>query len=421
MAAAVRLEDGVEALPGHRLVRFLGRGGFGEVWEAHAPGGRRVALKFLPGGKGPGTSREVQSIEMVRRLRHPHLVEVYNVWSCPGFVVVAMELAEGSLEDLLAAHLEEFSTPIHAVDLLPLLTQAAEGLDFLNGRRHRLQGRLAGLQHGDVKPANLLLIGDTIKVSDFGLASPTSGATRPHRRAGTVPYTAPEVVSGWLSDRADQHALAVTYYRLRTGRLPFPDVPEAFAADYVRPAADLSLLPQAERPAVARALAVTPQDRWPSCADLMDHLRQAQDAKRPADAAVRATVRLGDPACRGGSPERRRWQRRRCDRAISFQILGDRTEQVFSGQVSDVTGKGIGLRAEPCLPRGTILVLTLPESHDRPPRAVLARVARAERRSGAVRLGCAFASPLAEVEVDALARTGEAPAEPRPAAAMAAT
>ncbi|HYV35598.1 MAG TPA: hypothetical protein VE988_07835, partial [Gemmataceae bacterium] len=77
---------------------------------------------------------------------------------------------------------------------------------------------------------------------------------------------------GWLSDRTDQYALAVSYIELRTGQLPFRDTPSSFTSGYVRPEPDLSRLEPWEQPILQRALNVVPQNRWPSCKEMMDRL-----------------------------------------------------------------------------------------------------------------------------------------------------
>ena len=99
---------------------------------------------------------------------------------------------------------------------------------------------------------------------------------------GTLCYTAPEVFQGWLSDRTDQYALAVSYCELRSGRLPFSDTPETFDKKYLRPEPDLSMLSPAEQPIIARALDAVPQDRWPSCSNLMTRLTQCLE-EMPAE------------------------------------------------------------------------------------------------------------------------------------------
>ena len=107
-------------MPGYRLRRFLGRGAFGEVWEADGPG-EPVALKFLRCANGSRPAQETRSLETVRRLTHPNLVQVRNIWAASGYLVVAMELADGTLQDLLEAYRAEFDTPIPAEDLCPCL------------------------------------------------------------------------------------------------------------------------------------------------------------------------------------------------------------------------------------------------------------------------------------------------------------
>src|SRR5262249_42219610 len=152
--------------------------------------------------------KEIRSIQYIRQLDHPHLIRIERVWCHLGFVVVAMELAEGSLHDLFNLSLEENGMPIPAPLVLQCLSQAADVIDFLNARRHIVGGRRVAFQHCDIKPSNLLLCGDTLKLCDFGLASPTAATLRAHRRAGTIDVAAPEVFQGRLSNWTDQYALA---------------------------------------------------------------------------------------------------------------------------------------------------------------------------------------------------------------------
>lgn len=268
------LTAGLEPYPGFCLRQLLGRGGFGEVWEADAPGSETVALKFLPCDSSLSAAKEIRSIQAVRQFQHPNLIRIDQVWTQWGCIIVAMELADGTLLDLFEAYTQELHTPIPPEQACLYLSQAAEGIDFLNSRQHEIDGQRVGFQHCDIKPSNLLLFGETVKLADFGLASPTSAPLKAHRRAGTLDYTAPEVFQGRLSDWTDQYALGITYCLIRGGRLPFTDTPATFNRKYLRPAPDLSMLTPGERPIVARSLNTAPQDRWPTCKDFIARLSQ---------------------------------------------------------------------------------------------------------------------------------------------------
>jgi serine/threonine protein kinase, bacterial len=272
MVRASTLRIDKEICPGYRLGRFRGKGGFGSVWEATNPKEKLVALKFLPCNDDMSAAQEIRSIQMVRKLRHPNLVRIEQVWCHRGYVVVTMELADGSLLDLLEGYQAEFGTPLVRHDVCRYLSQVAATLDFLNSRQHVIDGQYVGLQHCDIKPTNLLLFGEKVKLSDFGLTSQTSCALKAHQRAGTKDYTAPEVLQGRLSDWTDQYSLAITYCHLRGGSLPFEPTLQQLSNGSVPREPDLSLLTPAERPIIERALASVPQNRWPTCRELMARL-----------------------------------------------------------------------------------------------------------------------------------------------------
>jgi serine/threonine-protein kinase len=268
----ISLRPGKKLLAGYHLRQLVGQGSFGHVWETDGPDGEKLALKFIRCGSDMAAPQEVRNILNVRVLRHPHLIRVDRVWADRGYVVVVMELADGSLQELLAICRRDFNTPVPPDQVCYYLTQAAATIDFLNTQQHRLGGNLVGIQHCDIKPSNLLLCDDVVKVSDFGLSTTMSAIQMPRRPAGTIAYAAPEIFQGQLTRWTDQFALAVTYCELRGGRRPFAQLPARFNLDFVHPEPDLTMLPDDERRVVARGLALHPWDRWKSCSEFMSQL-----------------------------------------------------------------------------------------------------------------------------------------------------
>lgn len=268
------LEGGAEAYPGCRLKEFLGRGTFGEVWTAEVDGGSPVALKFMA-CDDRGSTQELRTLQKIRQIEHPNLIRIERVWCWARHLVLSMELAEGGLDDLLKICRAEFGTPLKPEQVCFYLSQVATALDFLNARRHRIDGQVVAVRHCDVKPSNMLVFGKTVKITDFGLSVLTTAASQTHDRSGTPAYAAPEVFQSRINDRTDQYALAVSYCELRGGQLPFADTPATIQRGYVRPRPDLSMVSEAERPILARALAPSAVDRWRTCTELMTRLAAA--------------------------------------------------------------------------------------------------------------------------------------------------
>jgi serine/threonine protein kinase len=378
--------------PGFRLLRRRGRGAFGEVWEAQTDSGEPVALKFLPSARGRGATQELRSLQLVKPLEHPHLTRIDRVWGAPGCVVIAMELADGSLADLYAVYRSDLGTSLPADHLCPLLAQAAEALDFLNNCQHFLGGQWVTIQHCDVTPTNLLVFGDKVKLTDFGLTTTLATAHKAHQRAGTPDYAAPEVFLGRVSDRTDQYALAVCYCLLRGGKLPFSDSPPAFQAAYVRPAPDLSTLPAVERPIVARALAAAPPDRWPSCGELISRLARAAAGLPPEGQGVWI--------------ERRQGERYRPSAGITCAVLPTLGNGAWKARVQNVSAGGIRLHVpqpDCALLPGRVLELALSAGPRGPRLAVRLRLTHSKQLEGGdYEVGGAFDRPLTPAELEAL-------------------
>jgi hypothetical protein len=224
-----------------------------------------VALKFVEVDNGRG-EQEQNSLKLLRESQHPSLITIFGTWYGEKWLVVAMELAERTLQDRLKEAVNTAAPGIPFEELLAYMMTVAEGLDFLNDSRP--DGK--HLHHGDIKPHNLLLVSGRVKIADFGLMRMTSRSVTDYSGARTDAYAAPEFYKSKSSRNSDQYSLAITYCELRGGRLPFEGKNSAeWAGAHLYHAPDLTMLPDDERPAVARALAKDPHDRWPSCMEFV--------------------------------------------------------------------------------------------------------------------------------------------------------
>jgi serine/threonine protein kinase len=275
-------QTGWEPIPGYRLTRPLGAGGFGEVWEADDPKGQRFALKFLDcRTRSPGLIRtEVRVLQGLAELRHPNIIQLFAVHASSRYLILVMERADGNLADLRQAYQDEAGVNVPLEHALELMEQAADALDFLAALTlPGINDSSPGLQHCDVKPSNLLLVGETLKVADFGLCAATGWGGGRGGWKGTPPYAAPELYGGKGVPGSDQHALAVTYCELCAGSRAFQPRPSPLAPPEGLPV-DLAAVRHREVPVVARALHPQPSSRWPSCKAFVEALRKAQNASR---------------------------------------------------------------------------------------------------------------------------------------------
>src|SRR5262245_48216749 len=111
--STLTLQHGLEPFPGYRLVQLRGRGRFAEVWEATDANGGRDALKFMLGSSA-AAPKEIRTIQTIRQLQHPNLVRIDRIWSQSDYIVICMELAEATLQDMLEAYLSEYGRPLPA-------------------------------------------------------------------------------------------------------------------------------------------------------------------------------------------------------------------------------------------------------------------------------------------------------------------
>jgi serine/threonine protein kinase len=258
----------MEPLAGYRLISPLGRGGFGEVWKCEAPGGLFKAVKFVPGGSD-GFRQERQAFEQIKSIRHPFLLTLERVEVVESDLVMVMELADGQLHDRMKECRASGAPGIPRKELLGYMLEAAEALDMI--------GAKFGLQHLDVKPANIFLVSGHAKVGDYGLVRRASRGGEKATEGGFTPkYTPPEVMLGKVDIRSDQYSLALVYAEMLTGEFPYPGTnANQLMMQHMRGVPDLTALPGCDRVAVAKALSKDPAGRFKSCLRFVSELINA--------------------------------------------------------------------------------------------------------------------------------------------------
>jgi serine/threonine protein kinase len=308
-SGSLRMAD----LPGYEILEELGRGGMGVVYKARQIGlNRLVALKMIPAGTGASEQTRARfHTEAVAagRLRHPHIVGVYDIGEHGGQPFFSLELVEGgTLAQKLAGR------PQPAGDAACLVETLARAVH--SAHQH-------GVIHRDLKPANILLASGGCeppdpspaggsppplahwipKISDFGLAKSLeddSSQTRTGTIVGTPSYMAPEQANGSPSSvgpAADIYALGVILYEMLTGRPPFCAGTPLDTLDLVRTQEPVP--PRRLQPATPRdleticlqCLAKEPRKRYASALDLADDLARFRAGKtiqaRPVHALER--------------------------------------------------------------------------------------------------------------------------------------
>ncbi|HWO27076.1 MAG TPA: protein kinase [Kofleriaceae bacterium] len=283
----------------YRIERLLGAGASGRVFlAADEVAGRSVAIKmfFAAGARGGAAyERFVREARLASALRHPSLVEVYDVSVERGFLVMEY-LPGGSLAPRIAG------TP------LPQAQARRMALDLLGGlevAHHR------GVVHRDVKPANIFFDArGTAKLGDFGVAHLVDlGQTQTGGLIGTLAYMSPEQITGApISIAADLYSVGVTLFEAITGRMPFLG-PDFVAQHLGEPAPTAtSVAPELAPgwdPILAGLLVKNPRERTPTLADLRRQL-EALDLTGPAGPANVTSAALGGRAGPEGGPRARR-------------------------------------------------------------------------------------------------------------------
>jgi hypothetical protein len=209
--------------------------------------------------------------------------------------MIVMELADRNLWDRFKECRARGLPGIPRDELLSYMEETAEALDLMNNAYQ--------LQHLDIKPQNLFLVHSHVKVADFGLVKDLEGIQASVTGGVTPVYAAPETFDGWVSRYCDQYSLAIVYQELLTGQRPFSgNNIRQLILQHLQTAPNVAPLPPSDQPVIARALAKTPSDRFPTCRDLVEALKSGDSA---ADlVGERATMPATGPTLESVAPSR---------------------------------------------------------------------------------------------------------------------
>lgn len=278
-ASASKTNRHVTLFDRYELVREVGRGAIGVVYEAWDPKLKRtVALKRIRGGADADQS-EIERIaveaESIAKIHHPNIVHIYDVGRHFDRAFLAMEFCSGgTLADRLKL------APLNARQCAELVAKITDGVSAAHGCR---------IIHRDLKPSNVLLSSQndlTPKVADFGLAKrldDDQGATATGSIMGTPAYMAPEQAFGGskhVAPTADVYSIGAILYECLTGRPPFRGATIADTLDQVKQTQPVSvrlLQPQVPRDLetiVHKCLRKEPSQRYTTAGELSDDLRR---------------------------------------------------------------------------------------------------------------------------------------------------
>ncbi len=270
----------------YQIVVRVGRGGMARVYKAYqASLDRYVAIKVLHthlAEEGDFVKRFEREATGVARLRHPHIVQVFDYDKEEDLYYIVMEFVEGpTLKAEIAERLRRneglIDTPIFGVEEAARIFGAlASAIDFAHSR---------GMIHRDIKPGNVMFTADgQVLLTDFGLARMiySDKQTKTGALSGTPAYMAPEQVEGKrVDERSDVYSLAVVLYEMLTGRVPFTaETPYAIMSKHVTesvppPSQFNKNLTEAVESVILKSLSKNPDRRYGSAGEFAASLEQA--------------------------------------------------------------------------------------------------------------------------------------------------
>lgn len=252
--------DGESRFGSLRLLRLLGEGGMGAVYEAEDAQTQRIVALKVPHAAGLDRERLLEEARIAASISHPNCVFVYGSVESAGRLGIAMELVKG----VSARDRVDSEGPLSLADAVRYTLDILSGLEAAHRK---------GVLHRDIKPANIFLdsVTGVAKVGDFGLSlsRPAPGDTSSNSFAGTPAYASPEQLQGLMLDlRSDIYSVGATLYFLLTGRAPFmgTDIIQLVASIAARdpepPSKWNKQVPPEIDDVVLRALKKRPEDRF---------------------------------------------------------------------------------------------------------------------------------------------------------------
>lgn len=274
----IKIEANAEPIPGYRLTERLGGGGFGEVWKAVAPGGLFKAIKCVYGQLDSAdedaarAEQELRALERIKIVRHSYILSLERIDKVDGQLFIVMELADRTLWDRFKECRSEGQLGIPRKELIGYMKETAEALDFMYTQFQLL--------HLDIKPQNLFLVYNHIKVADFGLTKNLKDSAASITGGVTPVYAAPETFDGEGRRSTDQYSLAIVYQEMLTGQRPFAGTTaRQLVLQHLQAEPDLTSLPLADQTVVRKALNKDYRDRFASCLDFVLALEEASAEK----------------------------------------------------------------------------------------------------------------------------------------------
>jgi len=265
----------------YEIIKELGKGGMGVVYQAHDPQiDRPVALKVLREDRVVSedfVSRFFKEAKFIGRLSHPNIVTVYDVGRDHGTIYIAMEYLQGQPFNEVIR-----SGRLSVEKIIDIALQVANALGYAHEK---------GIVHRDIKPSNIILTDEgNVKLTDFGIARAEDSNAAQQTQAGVILgtpfYMSPEQVMGKRVDgRSDLFSLGVILYELIVGRKPFEG--DHFTAIFRAitddiPVAPLKIdasIPQSLSDLIMKALSKNPNERFQTSKEMGDALKTCLQVK----------------------------------------------------------------------------------------------------------------------------------------------